>query len=111
MPATYDDANLVVQLLNWGSQLGFPEAVSSVLADTYDPESATADDHAVRALLMFGETVGTFVKQEVLDRGLVLDLWWVEGIWKRVAPAAMRQRDRTGEPRLYENFEALAAGA
>jgi hypothetical protein len=70
------------------------------MADTDDPESATADDHAVRALLMFGETVGTFVKQEVLDRGLVLDLWWVEGFWKRVALAAVRQRERIGEPRL-----------
>jgi len=29
----------------------------------------------------------------------------------RVGPAAKRQREKLGEPRLYENFEALAAGS
>ncbi len=111
MPATYEDANLVVQLLAWGNQLGLPEAVSTIMAESFDAESANADDPAVRALLLFGETVGTFVKQQVLDRGLVLDLWWVEGIWSRVGPAALRLREQMGEVRLYENFEALAAGA
>ena len=109
MPATYDDAKLVVQLLSWGSQLGLPEAFSAVFADDYDPDSASADDHSVRALLLFGETVGTFVKRDVLDRELVQDLWWMEGIWSKVAPPALRQRAHMGEPRLYENFEALAA--
>jgi hypothetical protein len=60
--------------------------------------------------LFFGETVGTFVKQGVLDRGLVEDLWWIEGMWSRVGPAAQRQRQRLGEPRLFENFESLATG-
>jgi len=111
MPATYDDAKLAVQLLSWGSQLGVLEAVSAVWAADYDPESATSDDPSVRALLMFGETIGTLVKQDVLDRGLVHDLWWVEGIWSKVGPPALRQREQVGEPRLYENFEALAADA
>jgi hypothetical protein len=51
MPATYEDANLVVQLLRWASQLGVVEAVSAVTADDYDVDSASADDPAVRALL------------------------------------------------------------
>lgn len=108
MPATYDDAKLVVQLLRWGAEMDLSEAIGKVVSDDFDPETANANDSSIRTLLHFGETVGTFVKQGVLDRGLVEDLWWIEGIWARVGPAAVRQREKIGEPRLYENFEALA---
>jgi hypothetical protein len=108
MPATYDDANLVVQLLRWGAEMDLPSAIGQVLSDDYDSDVANANDPAVRALLHFGEMVGTFVKQGILDRGLVEDLWWIEGLWARVGPAAIRERKKMGEPRLYENFQALA---
>jgi hypothetical protein len=111
MPATYDDAKLVVQLLSWGTQMGLPEAVSAVLADDFDPDRASANDSDVRALLSFGETIGTFVKHDVLDRAFADDLWWMQGTWAKVGPAALRLRERLGEPRLYENFEALAGGS
>jgi hypothetical protein len=111
MPATYDDAALVVQLVRWGTEMGLQEALAAVFADSYDPDLATADDPSVRVLLTFGETVGTLVKQGVLDRGLVLDLWWVEGVWRRIGPPAMRRRAQLGEPRIYENIEALAGSA
>jgi len=109
MPATYDDAALIVQLVRWGTEMHLPDATTEIFSDKYDSDTSSADDPSVRSVLGFGETVGTLVKQGVLDRGLVLDLWWVEGLWKRVGPAAMRQRERFGEPRLYENFEALAS--
>ena len=56
----------------------------------------------------YGETVGTLVKHETLDRDLVLDWLWVGGMWDRVGPAAQRARERLGADALYENFEALA---
>jgi hypothetical protein len=108
MPTTYDDAKLVVQLLRWGAEIDLPSALGEVISDDFDSEKANANDPAVRTLLHFGETVGTFVKRGVLDHGLVDDLWWIEGLWARVGPAALRQREKMGEPRLYENFEALA---
>jgi hypothetical protein len=108
VPATYDDANLIVQILNWSTKLGLMDAVSTVMGDQFEPAAARTSDPAVRAVLMFGETVGTFVNQGVLDAGLVRDLWWVEGLWQRVGSAAQADRDRLNEPRLYENFEALA---
>jgi hypothetical protein len=101
MPATYDDANLVVQLLRWGAEMDLPSAMGQVVSDDYDSDVANANDPAVRTLC-------TFVKQGILDRGLVEDLWWIEGLWARVGPAAIRERKKMGEPRLYENFEALA---
>jgi hypothetical protein len=107
LPATYDDANLVMQIVRWGTELGVPAALMVVLADEFDPDK---DDPSVQKVLAFGETVGTFVKQGVLDRGLVMDMWWIEGLWVRVGPAARRQREHLGEPRLWENFEKLASG-
>jgi hypothetical protein len=59
-------------------------------------------------MLSFFETLGTLVKHGILDKDLVMDLWWVAGTWARVGPAALRERARLGEPRLYENYEALA---
>ncbi|HET6964160.1 MAG TPA: DUF4760 domain-containing protein [Acidimicrobiales bacterium] len=108
MPATYDDAQLVMQLLRWGEDMRLSDAIGVVVSDDFDPERADVNDSSVRTLLFFGETVSTFVKQGVLDRDLVEDLWWVQGMWARVGPAALRQREKIGEPRMYENFEALA---
>ncbi len=108
MGATYDDAALVLQLVRWGAEMGLDEAAHAVFAEGFDPEAASLDHAPVRKLLHFGETIGTLVKHEVLDRALVRDLWWVEGSWSRVGPAARRERERLGEPRLYENFDALA---
>ena len=109
MVATYDDANLVVQLVRWGTEMGLDDAVQTLFAEGFEPESASLDESAVRKMLTFGEVLGTLVKQGVLDRGLVLDLWWATGTWARVKPAALHERERLGEPKLFENFEALAA--
>jgi|SRR5579863_8689842 len=111
MPATYDDANLVVQLVRWGTEMGLDEAHVTLFADGFDAQTASTEDDAVRTMLMFFETVSTLVKQDILDRGLVLDLWWASGVWSRVGPAALRDREKLGEPRLWENFEELTKSA
>jgi hypothetical protein len=108
MAATHEDAALVMQLLRWGAAIGLDEAATSLFASTFDPEAASASDAPVMKMLTFGETIATLVKHNVLDEGLVQDLWWVDGTWVRVGPAARRERERLGEPRLFENFEALA---
>ena len=110
MPATYDDANLVMQIVRWGTEMGLTDAVLALLDDEFDPEAASPDDPSVQKVLNFGEVVGTLVHQGVLDRGLVLDMWWMEGLWARVGPAARRMREHLGEPRLSENFETLGGG-
>ncbi len=56
---------------------------------------------------MFGETIGALVKHGVLNRDLVLDIFWADGVWALVGPSALRARASAGDPRLYENFEAL----
>ena len=106
---TRDDAELMIQIAQWGTSLGVQDAMPRIFADDFDPDTADAmSDQAVRTMLMFGESIGTLTKNDLLSVELVLDWLWVEGIWSRVGPAALKQRDKFGEPRLYENFEALA---
>ncbi|HVA04124.1 MAG TPA: DUF4760 domain-containing protein [Acidimicrobiales bacterium] len=108
MVANYEDAGLVLQIVRWGTEMGLDEATHALFADGFDPESVSTDNESVRKMLTFGETVATLVKHGILDKALVEDLWWVDGAWGRVGPAARQARERLSEPRLYENFEALA---
>jgi hypothetical protein len=108
MAGTHDDAVLVVELAKLAAMSGVPEAARAIFAESFDPETAEPGDPNVGKILGFNETVGTLVKNGLLDRDLVLDWLWVAGSWDRVAPAARRAREKAGVPYLYENFEALA---
>lgn len=108
---TREDAQLMVQLARWGTELGLERVLPRILADDFDPESASADDEPVRTVLMFGESIGTLTKNDLLSVELVHDWLWVQGLWSRVGPAALKAREKFSEPRLYENFEALAKTA
>lgn len=108
--ATKADAELLVQIFRWGNEMGLEESMRTVMSPEFDT-SATMDNPHVGKVLAFGETIGTFVKHGVLDRALVVDLMWVEGIWAKVRSAALGAREHEHEPRLYENFEFLVAGS
>ena len=99
---------LIVELAKWGSMIGLPEASRAVFADDFDRDSAEALDPHVQTMLVFHETVGTLVKNGLLDRDLVLDWLWVSGAWDRVGAAALESRAAAGVTELWENFEALA---
>lgn len=105
MAATHEHAQLLVQLMRWNNEAGAGDVLEKIFSPEFDPETATVRD--CHQILVFGETVGTFVKHDLLDRELLLDLFWIEGTWSRVGPAALKARTEAGEPRLYENFEAL----
>jgi len=92
MAGTREDATLMVELAKWGSMMQLDEAMRAIWADDFDPETADVRDAPVQRTLLFNETLGTLVKNDLLDRELVYDWIWVEGIWARVGPAALRQR-------------------
>jgi hypothetical protein len=78
-----------------------------------DAPSARTDEtrpfHAmVSTIGNFYESMGQFVKNELVDRDLVLENWSevVIGAWQRLAPVAAINRRRLG-PALWENFEYL----
>jgi hypothetical protein len=108
MAGKREDAMLIVELAKWGSMIGLPEASRAVFADDFDRDSAEALDPHVQTMLVFHETVGTLVKNGLLDRDLVLDWLWVAGAWDRVGAAALESRAAAGVTELWENFEALA---
>jgi hypothetical protein len=109
MSGTHEDAMLVVELAKFGAMIDLGEAVAKIFSDEFDPGTAELGDPAVRTVLGFNETVATLVKNDLLDRDLVLDWLWVAGTWDRVGPAARRAREAAGVSALYENFEALAS--
>jgi hypothetical protein len=92
---TREDAQLLIQLAQWGTALGVWEAMPELFAEDFDSDVADAnDDDAVRTMLMFGETIGTLTKQGLLSQELINEWLWVEGIWERVGPAAARALQR-----------------
>ena len=107
---TRDDAFLMVELAKWGTALGLGDALPALMNENFDPDAADLGDPNVRTVLQFGESVATLTKHDLLSAELVNDWLWVSGLWSRVGPAALRARESYGEPRLYENFEALANG-
>jgi hypothetical protein len=108
MAGTAEDARLLVQLAQWGAMMGLTDALALVFDEEFDPETATTNDEGVRVVVYFAETVGTLVKNDLLNRELLLDWLSVASTWDRVGPAALRAREQYGHPQLYENFEALA---
>ncbi len=109
--ATYEDASVLLQLLQWGATSGLEDALRRVFDPAFavhpDPD-ASGGDPAVGVALTFFETAGALVKHGVLDIDLLHDTYWVAGVWSRVSAYALAMRAHASEPRLYENFEALA---
>jgi hypothetical protein len=101
----------LIQLAQLGTSLGMDEAMPTIFGEDFDPQSADVMDKPVRTMLGFGELIGTLVKHDLISSELVHDWLWLGGVWARVGPAALRQRERLGEPRLYENFEAMVQPA
>ena len=110
MTPTHNDAMLMMELAKWGAMIDLQAATNKLFADDFDPEAAGARDPGVDTALAYFETIGTLVKNNLLDADLVFDWLWVGGVWSKVAPAVKRAREATGENRLFENFEALAQG-
>jgi hypothetical protein len=110
MAGTREDATLIIELAKWGAMMGLTEASQKIYADDFDAEGADALDPEVQAVLTWHETIGTLVKNHLLDRDLVYDWLWVAGSWDRVGPAALKARERAGVPELFANFEELAKG-
>jgi hypothetical protein len=102
------DGTLLVQIAQWQAVAGIDDALAAIFDKDFDPDTAEPHDDPVRKALMFGETLGTLTKNGLISTELVLDWMWVSGLWDRVGKAALSAREQFGEPKLYENFEALA---
>ena len=104
-----NDGILMVQLAQWGAMSGIQDATGVVFSEDFDPDTTHWHDETVRKVLMWGETLGTLTKNGLISQELILDWIWVAGLWDRVGSAARAAREHTGQPKLFENFEALAS--
>lgn len=114
---TYQDATLLVQLAQWSSASGAQAATGWLWSDQFIPDFAEfvekyppGSDEFSKVSIVCGwfETVGTLYKQGLLNEELLFDWLAVYLMWDRLKGLALGWREQTGEPRLYENFEALA---
>jgi hypothetical protein len=115
--ATMADAQLIASLLTTPLSVHAAAGADFLMSRRspmsyaqYEREHPPGSDHRrdINAMMGFNETIATFVKRGLLDRELVEDLYWVAGAWRACENIVRGIREQAGEPRLYENFEALA---
>jgi hypothetical protein len=114
---TYQDATLLIQLAQWGSASGVPEASSWMWSDQFIPDYAEfvkkyppGSEGFTNASKICGwfETIGTLYKQGLFNEELLFDWLAVNLVWDRIKGFALGVREQSGEPQMYENFKALA---
>jgi len=109
---THDDAVIMLQLVrtwpdeatNWMWSDEFT-ADPEQLATGRPPERAHAN---IRAVLGWYETIGTLYKHGLINEDLLFDWLAIEETWDRMRNWALAWRSESGNPRMYENFEAMA---
>jgi hypothetical protein len=114
---TYQDARLMLQCAQWGAASGFQEAVNWMWSDQFVadfeefskkyPMGSEGTLNASRICGYF-ETLGTLWKHGLLNQDLLFDWLAISMVWERIKGYALGVREMAHNPRLYENFEALA---
>jgi len=115
---THDDAMVMLRLMQLGSTPEMNRANEFVWGDDsvldYKafikkyPVSSPQYTHVANVLGWY-ETLATLWKHKLFDETLLFDWIVVRRRWTRLEPFVRGVREETGEPRFWENFEALAA--
>jgi hypothetical protein len=112
---TYEDADVMLRLVeSWPV-----EATDWIWSDAFDPDykenAARGPEDAeafsyIRGVLNWYETIGTLYKHGLLNEDLLFDWLAVDMTWSRMKGIALGWRAESGNPHMYENFEAMADG-
>ena len=114
---TYQDATLMLQLAQWGAVSGVQEAMNWLWSDEFVTEyeeftrkypPGSEGSAKVNKVCGWYETIGTLYNQGLFNEELLFDWLAAYLVWDRVKGFALGWREQSGEPRIYENFEALA---
>ena len=117
---THQDATLVLQLMQLHSMAGLSEAMNWIWSeqfildyDNFIKKYPVGSKENIKVSKICGhfETIGTLWKHELINEELLFDWLAVAMVWDRVKGYALGVRQVSGEPRLYENFEAMAKAA
>jgi hypothetical protein len=119
-PPTVEDAQLILQQQIVMAMNGASQGYDLLWAFETPPTLGqlrkkhpreSAEYQQVMAFLGACETTGTFVRQGILNEGLVDDLYDVPSAFGRIEKIIKGLRKETGQPRIGENTEWLAKRA
>lgn len=116
-PPTVADAQLLVQLQMLGAMNGAFRGYELLTMFDKPPTLAqirkkhprdSADYMQISAFCDLYETMGTFVRQGVLNEALITDMYAVAYAWSWMEKFAKGIRRETNDPAMFENIEWLA---
>jgi hypothetical protein len=111
------DATVMLELLRVWAAMGMSDAMGWVWSPEFIPEFAPfvekypagSDGYKIASkVCMWFETVGTLHKHGLLSEELLFDWMATDLVWERVKEFPLGLRDGVKNPRLYENFQAMA---
>jgi hypothetical protein len=114
---THEDAVLMIQLAEMGVTSGTQDATNWLWSDEFIPDYTDfvkkyppGSEGYLKAnkICAYFETIGTLHKHGLFNEDLLFDWLAVSMVWNRIKGFALGVRQEAGEPRLYENFEAVA---
>ena len=114
---THQDAILVLQLAHLRATLGVSEASSWMWSDQFvtDPVQflkkypSGSEGHGKAAKICgYFEILGVLYKYGLINEDLLFDWVAVVPAWDRVKSFPLGVRQRSGNPQLWHNFEAMA---
>jgi len=113
---TYQDAGILLKVARLGVEMNLGEITGWIYSDQFTPDFEeftkkyspdSEEANKVRSALMWYETIGTLYKNGLFNEELLFDWLAVRPMWERLKSLALGQRERSGNPRMFENFEAL----
>jgi len=114
---TYQDAEIMLQVSQWGTAMGVQAAMNWMWSDKFiadytvfrekHPPGSKGFRRATTVCSWF-ETIGTLYKNGLFNGDLLFDWLLITGPWERMKGFALGLREESGAAQLYENFEALA---
>ena len=114
---TYEDARIMLELARWAAEAGNTKATSFIWSKKYitDFEAfqekypvGSKEDRYINQICGWFETIGALWVNGLLNEKLIGDWVAVNMVWERVKDYALGIRAQTGNPAIYEHFEALA---
>lgn len=114
---THQDAIIMLRLSQLSAIAGLSEATNWMWSDNFItdfaefikkyPRGSEGSEKAAKICGYF-ETIGTLYKNGLFNEELLFDWLLVYSVWDRIKNFAIGVREKVGEPRLFENFEAMA---
>jgi hypothetical protein len=114
---THEDAMILLKLYEFGGDPHLSKSWNFVFSDHWVndytafvakfPASSEEYGYFLHYAAWF-ELLGTLWKHKLINESLLFDWILIPPRWNRVAKFVEGYRASTGEPRMYENFEAMA---